>query len=184
MRPTLPACCADKHGQFQLFVKEFLVSMQVKSGEEWELKKGFGFYPSMYCRKRWSITDSNHMTPGFHSLFRVCSWVCHPIIILLSSCHRYKTIPCRFHRCPNFSSVACNCVSRKGHNLASWHGILFWNIYMVRILRIANFLQSGLAASDDIFVHHNNHLSRYWPLCRCILYTYWAGVLGCLKGVL
>jgi len=127
---ALLVCFPGKLGQFYLFVKEFSVSMQVV-WRKMAYKKGFGFHPVMYCRKRWRITEISHMTPWFPSLCRVCPWVCNSVVTVLFPCHGCKIISCRFHRCTNFSCMACNCVSRESHNLASWHGILFWNICMM-----------------------------------------------------
>jgi len=89
------------------------------SGEEWHTKRYLVFTLLYIAERDEELQKLVLWLLGFHSLCRVCPWVCNSVVTLLFPCHDYKIIACRFHRCTSFSCMACNCVSRKSHNLAS-----------------------------------------------------------------
>ena len=100
-----------------------------------------------------------------------------PILTPLSDCHNLHNHPLQVHRCPCISSRVHNCVSRKDHNLSSWHGIPSWNICVSKILRIVKFQPSWLTVSDDINECCNYHLKDTY-LSVDTFCVAWAGSRG------
>lgn len=100
-----------------------------------------------------------------------------PIFTSHSDCNNYKTILCRFHRLSSVSSRVHNCISRKDHNVPSWHGIPFWNVCVPKILRIVNFQPSWLSVMTSLHIITTTFKHTYLSvdmLCPKIENAQWA----------